>query len=1051
MMSNYLLDQDFLRTIDLAKNKNTYAKIILLTNEENPVYEIQGKITQGSINIDGASAVRRTCSLTMVAQDVDVFNTYWALKNKFKLEVGVENSVNLNYPEIIWFKQGTYVFTSLNMSVQSNGFNININGKDKMCLLNGEVGGNINASTDFGQLEEYVNVYDKVSYEFVSENWEKGKYYIDNRYDTTLQLDYSEIPVRTREFYRYINEGIKITEFTYTKDPDVNNNGEYIEISNYNDEEYIKDNWSKLYTVSFNEYYLISSVYDYEDVHDSLGSDIKLYYLNENHYQAKDETGLIKYFTYDSQQKEYFRVQSSDVFDSNIDYYFQEIKFENGEPINYLNADYYIKTEDGDFFVIVEKGTRYDASKIYYEYISENNQYYTATLVRQLTPIPIVDIIKNAVHVYGGEPKHNIILNDIDNYGLELLEYRGDRPMYMLRNINTGEVDNVTMNGGQQYLEKDSNDNITLDAIDHYYDRTNTENSNKNATIIYTPKQDVTGVPLDDIYYNVIKIMPYETVGYRTTELTYPGGELMANVGESLVSVLDKIKNVFGDFEYFYDVDGRFIFQKKKTYVSTSWNPIQDIEEQTYVVDAAYTSSTSYSFEEGQLLSAFTNAPQILNIRNDFSVWGKRTSASGTELPVHMRYAIDDKPTHYQSWDGTHYYANRQNTTDIANEYYDWRELIYQMALDYFKYGTNLNFSEKLQENNPDFINGKTGYEIYYTDMQGFWRQIYNPKATTMFGVFVPVSKITPQEFEDDVWYNQNGEIVSTLPQAEYYQSISLIDATQEELSGLLAEANLYYYDIKYDENGNYLDDGYYQEKEIQDDRLKEYVTFEKVSIEDVTDTNYRNYYEKDNNRFISIQNFYLYKKEGYVELNITQDISTGEFSVITGFNRHVTEAPELLNFWFDFMNTNGELGQYSVHAIGNRPKAINNDKVKAIYFKEVPQVIFLGEHDVIPMDMTGYTFIRLTSQMENYFTISAQGLSAKDEIDNLLYQHTYAADSVTLTSLPIYHLQPNTRILVKDNYTGINGEYIVSKITIPLQYNGTSSISASRAVERIY
>jgi hypothetical protein len=37
-------------------------------------------------------------------------------------------------------------------------------------------------------------------------------------------------------------------------------------------------------------------------------------------------------------------------------------------------------------------------------------------------------------------------------------------------------------------------------------------------------------------------------------------------------------------------------------------------------------------------------------------------------------------------------------------------------------------------------------------------------------------------------------------------------------------------------------------------------------------------------------------------------------------------------------------------------------------------------------MDMTGYTFIQLTSVMENYFSISAQGLSAKDELDNLLY-----------------------------------------------------------------
>jgi hypothetical protein len=48
--------------------------------------------------------MRRTCSLTMVAPKVDVTNTYWALNNKFKLEVGVENTVDSSYPEIIWFK-----------------------------------------------------------------------------------------------------------------------------------------------------------------------------------------------------------------------------------------------------------------------------------------------------------------------------------------------------------------------------------------------------------------------------------------------------------------------------------------------------------------------------------------------------------------------------------------------------------------------------------------------------------------------------------------------------------------------------------------------------------------------------------------------------------------------------------------------------------------------------------------------------------------------------------------------------------------------------------
>jgi len=40
--------------------------------------------------------------------------------------------------------------------------------------------------------------------------------------------------------------------------------------------------------------------------------------------------------------------------------------------------------------------------------------------------------------VYGEEALHNIIINDLDTYGLELLEYRGDEehPLYMLRALD---------------------------------------------------------------------------------------------------------------------------------------------------------------------------------------------------------------------------------------------------------------------------------------------------------------------------------------------------------------------------------------------------------------------------------------------------------------------------------------------------------------------------------------------------------------------------------------------------------------------------------------
>lgn len=63
--------------------------------------------------------------------------------------------------------------------------------------------------------------------------------------------------------------------------------------------------------------------------------------------------------------------------------------------------------------------------------------------------IPLEKIILNAVHVYGREPYHNIIINDLDTYGLELLEYRGNTPMYLLRTgEDTGdEFINLTYHG----------------------------------------------------------------------------------------------------------------------------------------------------------------------------------------------------------------------------------------------------------------------------------------------------------------------------------------------------------------------------------------------------------------------------------------------------------------------------------------------------------------------------------------------------------------------------------------------------------------------------
>ena len=100
---NALLDKDFLKKLDNYNSREIYARITALTVNEAPIEFIEGQVTGGSINIDGASAVRRTCSLSLVAQGININNFYWGLNNKFKLEIGLKNFIDPKYPDIIWF------------------------------------------------------------------------------------------------------------------------------------------------------------------------------------------------------------------------------------------------------------------------------------------------------------------------------------------------------------------------------------------------------------------------------------------------------------------------------------------------------------------------------------------------------------------------------------------------------------------------------------------------------------------------------------------------------------------------------------------------------------------------------------------------------------------------------------------------------------------------------------------------------------------------------------------------------------------------------------
>ena len=821
MKANPLLDNIFLEKLFTAYDREIYAKIIALNFDEFPTEEISGKVTGGSINVDGTSACRRTCSLTLVANEVNINDYYWGLNTKFELQIGLTNRIDEKYPDIIWFKEGIYLITTFSTALGTSNYTINIQGKDKMGLLDGTIGGSLTA----------------LSYDFSRE--------------------------------------------------------------------------------------------DYTD--------------------------------------------------------------ENG--------------------------------------------------VSHRRKLPIRDIVTELIHEYAHEPWENIIVQDLDDFGVELLQYRGTitNPLYLFFNINSQEVEQMTLDGsftvykGRQISCAISNiENVVFELNDKgeeikgkYYNL-NELYTVSNPTAFKLNRND------EEENYYIIKITTGQTCGYRMTDITY-AGDLIANVGETVVSVLDKICKMLGDFEYYYDTDGKFIFKRKNQYIYKSFNHHTTTESsQSYVENSAYISPTVWDFTGSTLVTSFNNTPNLSELKNDYSLWGTRKSLTGNDLPVHLRYAIDKKPTYYKTLRGDAYGTTTfkdqirdQITKEVHKEMdivindnpnftyindgmdynetieetinrrveeklkdiiiVDWREIIYQMAIDYRRFNHCDDFGLKVQEVNGKQFDGKyiyprgvTGYEQYYVDIEGFWRQIYCPQYdyTTITLSENQYVNAKPGEYFVKYWNTDDENCY----EARYlYKDITTADLTYNDIS-----------------NG----------------------VLHTVSSPYNLTTTY--YYKPDPNEWID------------------------------GWNPIVDNSPESLNFWFDFLDDGGDIERYGTSFVGDRPKAVNDSMIKSIYFRETPTLIFTDNIAKIDKKL-GYSYLQYSPAMASLFTMSAQGKDAIDVLYEHLYKNSYCIESVTVNALPIYHLEPNNMINILDTRAGINGTYVMTKFTLPLTYNGTMSITATKAVEEIF
>ena len=155
----YLKDSAFLKEFDKIKLKQQIVKIIVLDFKENPIQQIQGKITGGSITLDGSSSMRRTCNLSLVLNEEDYkeynIKSLLSINKKIEVLIGFKNTTNqyIEYP-ILWFPQGVYAIISINFVHDVNGISISLTLHDKMAFLNGECGGILSSSVVFNEIED---------------------------------------------------------------------------------------------------------------------------------------------------------------------------------------------------------------------------------------------------------------------------------------------------------------------------------------------------------------------------------------------------------------------------------------------------------------------------------------------------------------------------------------------------------------------------------------------------------------------------------------------------------------------------------------------------------------------------------------------------------------------------------------------------------------------------------------------------------------------------------------------------------------------------------
>ena len=87
----------------------------------------------------------------------------------------------------------------------------------------------------------------------------------------------------------------------------------------------------------------------------------------------------------------------------------------------------------------------------------------------------------------------------------------------------------------------------------------------------------------------------------------------------------------------------------------------------------------------------------------------------------------------------------------------------------------------------------------------------------------------------------------------------------------------------------------------------------------------------------------------------------------------------------------------------------------------------------------------------EVFYNLATGGYKngAFDQVKYELYLHTTYQNSVSITALPVFYLEPNSRIELNDTSTNTYGDYNLNTLSIPLGPGNTMTVSCNQSIER--